>query len=77
MSNGTKQTDVRVEDRGADVLVRPLTRTGREWIDANVVAEAWQWVDGALGFQRRSAEWLVESLTESGLCLEVRHDSRQ
>ena len=40
-------TDFLVVDHGSIVSIQPLSAAARELLDANIVTEPWQWMDGA------------------------------
>ncbi len=64
-----RKPDVRVENEGTIVLVRPLTTEARAWIDENVQTEPWQWFGGGLAVEPRYAHDLVEGMQADGLTL--------
>jgi hypothetical protein len=41
-------TDFVIADHGSIVSILPASAAAREWLDANVVTEPWQWMDGAV-----------------------------
>lgn len=69
MARRKPKPDIRFEDHGSVVLVRPLTDAAREWIDENVQQEGWQWFGGALGVDARYAWALREAAAFNGLVL--------
>ena len=60
-------TDITMENHGSVVLLIPETPAGREWLDANLDTEPWQWLGGALGVDPRVAWELAEMAAGDGL----------
>jgi hypothetical protein len=63
--------DFLVIDHGSIVAIRPLTEAAEQWLDDNVVAEAWQWLGGSLCVDRRCAAPLIVGIEADGF--EVSH----
>jgi hypothetical protein len=59
-------TDFCIADHGSIVTIRPLNEAACEWLDENVVAEPWQWLDGFLCVEHRLAPDLLAGITEAG-----------
>ena len=59
-------SDFQIADQGSILLFRPLTEAARQWLDENVVAEPWQWVQGALCVEARFALDLIIEIEEAG-----------
>ena len=59
-------SDFQITDQGSIFLIRPLNEAARQWLDENVVTEAWQCVQGALCAEARFARDLVIEITEAG-----------
>ena len=59
-------SDFQIADQGTIILIRPLTEAACQWLDENVVAEPWQWVDGALAVEPRLARDLVAEIVAAG-----------
>ena len=59
-------SDFQITDQGSIFLIRPLNEAARQWLDENVVAEPWQWVQGALCVDARFARELVAEITDAG-----------
>ena len=59
--------DFEIRNEGTVFTVTPLTLAGREWLDANVESEGWQWLGRSLVVDHRYAGGLVEAILESGL----------
>jgi hypothetical protein len=60
--------DVRVENRGSIVLLRPHTRAARDWIRDNVEDTA-QYFGAALAVEPRYVAGLVKGMIASGLVI--------
>ena len=58
-----------IADQGTIILIRPLNKTARQWLDENVVAEPWQWVQGALCVEARFARDLLIEIEEAGFSI--------
>lgn len=61
------QVDLRVEQEGSVVLLRPVSAAGEEWLDENVQSEGWQWFGGALACEPRMVEAVVRGAQGDGL----------
>ena len=59
-------TDFTIADRGSIFLIRPVSEAAHRWLDVNIVAEPWQWVDGALAVDHRFARDIVAEITDAG-----------
>ena len=59
-------SDFQITDQGTIILIRPLNAAARQWLDENVVSEPWQWVQGALCVEGRSARDLLIEIEEAG-----------
>ena len=59
-------TDFTIADRGSVFLIRAVSEAARRWLDENIVAEPWQWIDGALAVDHRFARDIVAEITEAG-----------
>lgn len=60
--------DIKVENHGSIVLVRPLTEAAETWIEENVSNEA-QWFGGGLVVEHRFLENLLGGMVNAGLTL--------
>ena len=58
---------VLVHDDGSVVGFTPTTDEERQWFEANVEAEPWQWLGGTLWVDHRYADELAEALAHEGL----------
>lgn len=54
--------NITITDHGTIVLFTPLDAGAREWLEDNVHAEPWQWLDGALAVDHRMAGPLVAAI---------------
>jgi hypothetical protein len=63
--------DVSVENQGSVIVLQPLTKKAKMWIDENVSSEPWQWVGNGLVIDWRMAEELVDAMREEGLILHM------
>src|SRR5205814_10729008 len=59
-------SDFSISDQGSIFLIRPLNEAARQWLDENVAAEPWQWVQGALCVEARFARDLIIEIEEAG-----------
>ena len=62
----TLMSDFQITDQGSIFLIRPLNEAARQWLDENVVAEPWQWVQDALCVEPRFARDLIIEIEEAG-----------
>ena len=60
MSDRDNDNDVRFENYGTIVLIRPLSEMGGQWIDQHIETQPWMWYCGAVS----RASW-----TRGGACL--------
>ena len=60
-------SDFQIADYGSIISIRPLNEAACQWLDENVVAEPWQWVQGALCVEARFARDLIIEIEQAGL----------
>ena len=58
--------DFQISDHGSIITIRPVSEAAHQWLDENVDAEPWQWLDGALCAEHRFAHDLVHEITDAG-----------
>lgn len=63
--------DFLVADHGSIIAIVPLTTAASKWLDANVAAEPWQWLGGALCVDHRYAGDLTDAIAADGLDLGI------
>jgi hypothetical protein len=56
-----------VLDEGTVVLITPLSKLAREWTEANVQLEDWQWLGGGFAVDHRFADDLLCGIADAGL----------
>ncbi len=59
-------TDVTYFDHGSIVRITPLTATAREWIDANLSFESWQWMGRSLCIDWRDGVLVLAAIEDAG-----------
>jgi hypothetical protein len=59
-------SDFLIADHGSIITIRPVSEAACEWLDENVAAEPWQWLDGALCADPRCARDLVAEIAATG-----------
>ena len=59
--------DVRVNDYGSVMLITPLTRQAKEWIEMNLDKEPWQWLGVSITVEPRLAGDLAFAMELDGL----------
>ncbi len=70
MSGERRRPDVTIENQRGLFLLRPQTDAGRAWLEANVRAEKWQWIDGALAIDGQEyMQPIVVAMIDAGLQL--------
>jgi hypothetical protein len=62
-----KNTDVEIANGGSIFLVTPLTPAAREWVDANVPLETWQWFGPGFAVEHRYILGLIDGMKADGL----------
>ena len=62
-------TDFLIADHGSIVSILPVSAAAREWLDANLVAEPWQWLDGAVAVDHRCARDIIAALADAGFAI--------
>jgi hypothetical protein len=67
---GIGLADIRFDNHGSIILLAPLSPAGREWLEASVSAESWQWLCGALAVEPRYAGAVLEGALDAGLEVE-------
>jgi len=58
--------DFQISDHGSIITIRPVSEAAHQWLDENVDAEPWQWLDGALCAEHRSARDLIDGIAAAG-----------
>ena len=59
-------SDFQIADHGTVISIRPLNQAARQWLDENVVAEPWLWIQGALCVEARFARDLLLEIEQAG-----------
>lgn len=62
--------DVRITNCGSIVQFEPVSQVARDWFDAHVQSEDWQWLGNRLGVDHRYASDLIAGITTEGLTIE-------
>jgi hypothetical protein len=62
--------DFVLANHGTIMTLRPNTEAAQAWLDANVEAEAWQWLGPSLSIEPRCAPALVQGIMDDGLSVE-------
>ena len=63
------EADFLLYDCGSIIQLTPQTRSAKEWLQANVESEGWQWMGNGLCIDRRMAIGLVEAIVAEGMVL--------
>jgi len=69
MPKPMENPDIRVEDYGSIVLLRPTDAAAREWLADHCVVESWSWFGGALACEPRTAAAIVRGAVADGLAV--------
>ena len=59
--------DIRIENAGSVVLIRPMTAAGKAWVEKNVQAEDWQHFGGAIAAEPRTVQAVIDGMQADGL----------
>ena len=62
--------DVLVRNEGTVFVFCPLTVAAKGWVDANVQADAYQWLGNVLCVEHQFAWGLAQGMKDAGLVLE-------
>ena len=62
-----KPDKVRVENHLSIVLLRPLTKGARKWMEDNIAAEPWAWMGGAVACEPRYVADIVDGMMDEGI----------
>jgi hypothetical protein len=62
--------DVLVSNAFTTFVFTPLTTRAKEWVEANVHSEPWQWLGASLVVETRFACGLAQGMKDAGLVLE-------
>lgn len=54
-----------IENHGSIVMLRPDTEAERQWLEANVAYESWQWHGGALACEPRYVEAVLAGIEDA------------
>lgn len=65
-----KGPDFTIRDEGTIVQFIPNTDAAKEWLDAHVASEEWQWLGRGLCVEHRYAPMLRDKITEDGFTVE-------
>lgn len=65
-SNPRARCDVRVENHGSIVLLRPITVTGQDWLDTNIPDDAPTWGNAVVA-EPRYVPFILEGMKNDGL----------
>lgn len=65
-NNPRARCDVRVENHGSIVLLRPITVTGQDWLDGRIDPDAQTW-GGAVVVEPRHVNDIVVGMVADGL----------
>ncbi len=58
---------IRVENCGSIILLRPLTKRARKWLEKSCACESWQWFGEALAVEPRMVGAILKGALEEGL----------
>ena len=59
--------DIQIENASSIVLIRPMTASGKEWVEQKVQAESWQWFGGAIAAEPRTVQAVIDGAKADGL----------
>jgi hypothetical protein len=62
-------TDFLIADHGSIVSILPVSAAAREWLDANIMSEPWQWLGGAIAVDPRCARDIIAALADTGFAI--------
>lgn len=62
--------DVRITNCGSIVQFEPVSQAARDWFDANVQSEGWQWLGNRLSVDLHYATALAIGIEDAGLTIE-------
>jgi virulence-associated protein VagC len=58
----SEKVNIEVRDEGTVVLITPVSKQAKKWIDENVQVESWQWLGQGFAVDHRCAEDLLEGM---------------
>lgn len=58
--------DFIISDHGSAAMLTPRTDEARDWINATLEPEPWQWLGGGVAIEPRYLPQIVEGLIEEG-----------
>ena len=59
--------DIKIEQHGTVATLQPLTGAARQWVEANVITEPWQWLGGRLCIDPAYANDIAAGAVNDGL----------
>lgn len=59
--------DIRIENHGSIVLLRPVTQDAKDWVEENLQTEDWQGWCGAIAVDPRCVGAIVDGAIGDGL----------
>lgn len=63
-------TDVFISNQGSIVMIRPLTQKAKDWVEANVQLEGYQWLGDSFACEPRYADDLISGMLGDDLEVE-------
>ena len=67
----TYLADVRIENHGSIILLRPLTNGGKSWLDENITGDEVQYMGNAVVCEPRYVENIVAGMIADDLEVEA------
>lgn len=61
-----EEPDVKVMNHGSVVMVEPVSKEAKAWVDENVGLEGWQWMGNAFAVEPRLLGNLLDGMREEG-----------
>lgn len=59
--------DFEFQNHGSVCMLRPITDAAKEWVDANLELEGWQWMGPSFAVEPRCADALIDGIIGDGL----------
>ena len=61
--------DFTVNDQGSVILLSPQSKLAHAWLNRNIQAEPWQWLNGGLAIDHRMAGDILQAIEDEGLSI--------
>ena len=58
----SEKVNIEVRDEGTVVLITPVSKQAKKWVNENVQVESWQWLGQGFAVDHRYAPYLLQGM---------------